>query len=220
MEKNENSLHDVLNSGELYDPNAGNLAPVQNACLERLHEFNRTPSTPEGLKKRFEMLKDMLGSCGGDDYIETPVYSNWGLSHVHLGKGVYMNFHATLVDDADIYVGDHTMFGPNVTICTAAHPVSPSLRLGQIEYNKPVRIGKNCWIGAGAIILPGITVGDHSIVGAGSVVTHDVPPMTIVAGNPARILRRITEEDEKSYDHGKPIGDEWKTSGRFPIDPD
>jgi galactoside O-acetyltransferase len=104
---------------------------------------------------------------------------------------LYANFNLTLVDDTHIYVGDYTMFGPNVTIATAAHPIEPEVREQGYQYNKPVRIGKNCWIGAGAIIVPGITIGDHVVIGAGSVVTKDIPSNVVAVGNPCRVLREI-----------------------------
>ena len=109
------------------------------------------------------------------------------------------------MDDGDIFIGDDTMIGPNVSVITALHPVSPRLRAAKIQYNKPVRIGRNVWLGAGAIILPGVTVGDNSIVGAGSVVTRDVEENTIVVGNPAHVLRKITPMDDCYYDHDKKI---------------
>ena len=207
MEKKED-LHELLNSGTLYDPRRDDIVDVQNSYLVKLYEFNGTVPTKEGLARRNQLLHEMANECGEGTYIEPPLYSNWALKHVHLGAYVYMNFHTTLVDDADIYIGDHTMFGPNVTVVTASHAFSPALRLFQAEYNKPVHIGKSVWIGAGAIILPGITIGDGAIVGAGAVVTHDVPSNAIVVGNPARILRTISEKDEVIYDHDKKVPEE------------
>ena len=107
-----------------------------------------------------------------------------------------------MIDDGEITVGDHVMFGPNVTLVTAAHPISPALREKQIQYNEPVVIGRNVWIGAGAIILPGVTIGENSVIGAGSVVTRDIPANVVAVGNPCRVMREITEEDYKTYAHG------------------
>ena len=109
------------------------------------------------------------------------------------------------MDDTHIYIEDHVLFGPNVTVCTAAHPISPDLRLKPYEYNKPIRIRRNAWIGGNVIILPGVTIGENSIIGAGSVVTKDIPANVIAVGNPCKVLRPITEEDDRFYDHGKPI---------------
>ena len=118
---------------------------------------------------------------------------------VHFGNNVFANFNLTLVDDTHIYVGDQVMFAPNVTIATAAHPISPELRAKGYQYNLPVHIGKNCWLGAGAIVLPGVTIGENTIVGAGSVVTKDLPANVIAVGNPCRVLREITDRDREYY---------------------
>ena len=114
------------------------------------------------------------------------------------------NFSCCFVDDGDIYIGDDTMIGPNCTLATSIHPVSPRLRKYKIQRNRQIHIGRNVWLGAGAIILPGVTIGNNSIVGAGSVVTKDVPANVIVVGNPARVLRQITEDDDR-FEGGKPI---------------
>ena len=118
---------------------------------------------------------------------------------MHFGKNVYANFNLTLVDDTHIYVGDYTMFGPNVTVATAGHPICPELREKGLQYNMPVHIGKNCWIGANAVVLPGITIGDNVVIGAGSVVTKDIPSNVVAAGNPCRVLRQVSEHDREYY---------------------
>ena len=141
------------------------------------------------------MLSEMFAEIGEGCYIEPPFYANWGGKHVHFGKKVYANFHLTLVDDTHIYVGDHTLLAPNVTIATAAHPIDPTLREKGYQYNLPVHIGRNCWIGAGAVILPGVSIGDNTVVGAGSVVTKDLPSNVVAVGNPCRVMREIREED-------------------------
>ena len=125
--------------------------------------------------------------------------TNFGGRHVHFGKGVYANFNLTLVDDTHIYVGDHTMFGPNVTVATAGHPIDPALRRKGYQYNAPVRIGENCWLGAGVIVLPGVTIGDNVVIGAGSVVTKDIPSNVVAVGNPCRVLRPVGERDREYY---------------------
>ena len=103
---------------------------------------------------------------------------------MHFGKGVYANFNLTLVDDNHIYIGDSTLLGPNVVIATAGHPILPELREKGYQYNIPVRIGKNCWLGAGVVVLPGVTIGDNSVIGAGSIVTKDIPSNVVAYGNP------------------------------------
>ena len=190
---NINKLH----TGELYLPNDENIMKEQLDCLELLYDYNET--RPHDFEKREELLKNMFATIGEGCYIEPPLRSNWGGRHVHFGNNVYANFNLTLVDDTYIYVGDCTMFGPNVTVATAGHPILPELREKGYQYNAPVHIGKNCWIGAGAIILPGITIGDNVEIGAGSVVTKDIPSNVVAVGNPCRVLREIGEHDREYY---------------------
>ena len=118
---------------------------------------------------------------------------------MHFGKNIYANFNLTLVDDTHIYVGDYTMFGPNVTVATAGHPIEPTLREKGYQYNATVTIGKNCWIGAGVVIVPGITIGDNVVIGAGSVVTKDLPSNVVAVGNPCKVLREVNERDKEYY---------------------
>ena len=158
---------------------------------DMLCEYNQTK--PSETEKRAGMLKKMLGDCGEGVYIEAPFYANFGGHHCHFGKMVYANYHLTCVDDTHIYVGDYTMFGPNVTVATAGHPILPEYREQLYQYNLPVTIGRNCWIGAGAIILPGVTIGDNTVIGAGSVVTKDIPENVVAVGNPCRVMREINE---------------------------
>lgn len=145
------------------------------------------------------LLKKMFAEFGEGCYIEPPLFANWGGRHVHFGKNVYANFHLTLVDDGHIYVGDGVMLGPNVTIATAGHPIDPTLRAEGLQYNADVYIQRNVWIGAGAIILPGIHIGENSVIGAGSMVTHDIPANVVAVGNPCRVLRAISQKDKEFY---------------------
>lgn len=186
-----------LHSGELYLPMDDGIMREQLDCLEKLYEYNLT--RPHDGEKREQLLKEMFASIGEGCYIEPPLRANWGGRHVHFGKKVYANFNLTLVDDTYIYVGDCTMFGPNVTVATAGHPILPELREQGYQYNAGVRIGKNCWIGAGAIILPGVTIGDNVVIGAGSVVTKDIPSNVVAVGNPCRVMREIGERDTEYY---------------------
>ena len=193
------SVYEKLHTGELYLENDPALAELQQACIAKVHVYNAI--TPCDAEKRRAQLKDMFAEIGEGCYIEPPFYANWGGKHVHFGKKVYANFHLTMVDDTHIYVGDNTLFGPNVTVATAAHPIDPELRAKGYQYNLPVHIGKNCWIGAGAVILPGVTIGDNTVVGAGSVVTKDLPANVVAVGNPCRVLREITDRDREYYRH-------------------
>ena len=188
---------DKLHSGELYNPGDDSIMAEQMQCLDRLFRFNQIP--PSGLEQRYAMLQEMFAQVGEGCYIESPLHANWGGKHVHFGINVYANFGLTLVDDTHIYVGDYTMFGPHVTIATAGHPIEPALRRKGMQYNMPVRIGSNCWLGAGVVVLPGVTIGDNSVIGAGSVVTKDIPANVVAVGNPCRVLRPIGEHDRKHY---------------------
>lgn len=191
------SMKDKMHTGELYLSGDEEIMALQEKCLDRLYDFNATRPT-EG-KKRQALMKEMFAEIGEGCYIEPPFHANWGGAHVHFGNNVYCNFNLTLVDDTHIYVGDRTKFGPNVTVATAGHPILPELREQAYQYNFPVHIGKNCWIGSGAVILPGVTIGDNSVIGAGSVVTKDIPANVVAVGNPCRVLREIGEHDREYY---------------------
>ncbi len=194
---------DKLHTGEIYDPSDSSIMAEQVMCLERLYEYNAT--RPSETYKREMLLRFMFAEVGEGCYIEPPLRANWGGHHVHFGNHVYANFNLTLVDDTHIYVGDCVMFGPNVTVATAAHPTEPTLRRRGLQYNVPVRIGSNVWVGAGAIILPGVTIGDNTVIGAGSVVTRDIPANVVAVGNPCRVLRELGERDREYYFRDKKI---------------
>ncbi len=188
-----------MHQGKLYLPNDSNIVDEQTKCLDLLYEYNST--RPTETEKRKLLLKQMFAEIGEDCYIEPPFHANFGGKHCHFGKGVYANFNLTIVDDTHVYVGDGTMFAPNVVLATAGHPILPELRGKGMQYNLPIHIGKNCWLGAGAIVLPGITIGDNTVVGAGSIVTKDLPANVVAVGNPCRVVREIGERDKVFY-HG------------------
>ncbi|MDR0886977.1 MAG: sugar O-acetyltransferase [Clostridiales Family XIII bacterium] len=165
--------------------------------LETLHEYNQT--SPINSHKKETLQKEMFAEIGDGCHIETPLHSNWGCHNVHFGSGIYCNSNLTLVDDADIYVGDDCMISPNVVITTSGHPILPILRENNYVYNIPVTIGKNVWIGSGVQILPGVTIGDNSVIGAGSVVTNNIPANVIAFGVPCRVVREIGEKDRQYY---------------------
>lgn len=184
-------------SERLYFPGDKELVLEQTKCLELLYDYNTT--RPSEFKRRAELLKEMFAEIGENCYIEQPFHSNWGGHHVHMGDNVYANFNFTLVDDGDIFIGDNCMFGPNVTIATAGHPILPELRLDMLQYNISVHIGKNVWIGAGSVIIPGVNIGDNTVIGAGSVVTKDIPANVVAVGNPCRVMREIGDRDREFY---------------------
>lgn len=188
---------DKMHTTDLYLPGDSSIVQEQAACLEKLYDFNQT--RPGELDRRTAMLKDMFAAFGEGCYIEPPLHANFGGKHVYFGRNVYANFNLTLVDDTYIYVGDFTMLGPNVVLATAGHPIFPALRKLGYQYNAPVHIGKNCWLGAGVIVLPGVTIGDNTVVGAGSVVTKDLPANVLAVGTPCRVLREISDHDREYY---------------------
>lgn len=192
------TVKEKMHAGEPYvmadDPE---LMKYQQECLDKLFEYNSL--RPSETEKKAALLKEMFAEIGEDCYIETPFHANFGGAHVHFGKNVYANFNLTLVDDTHIYVGDYTMFGPNVTLATAGHPVLPELREKLDQFNLPIHIGRNCWLGAGVIVLPGVSIGDNSVIGAGSIVTKDIPSNVVALGNPCRVLRPISERDREYY---------------------
>ena len=190
-------MKEILHTGEIYLPGDDEILEEQFQCQEKLYDYNQT--RPSEGEKRSKLLKEMFAEIGDGCYIEPPLRANWGGHFVHFGKNIYANFNLTLVDDTHIYVGDATMFGPNVTIATAGHPILPELREQAYQYNMPVHIGKNCWLGAGVIVMPGVTIGDNTVIGAGSVVTKDIPANVVAVGNPCRVMREIGEHDRKYY---------------------
>ena len=186
-----------IHSGKVYYPSGDEIMTEQLSYLDKLYDFNMT--RPTELDKREKMLKEMFWEIGENCYIEPPFHANWGGHHVHFGNNVYANFNLTMVDDTHIYVGDCTMFAPNVTVATAGHPICPELREKAYQFNMPVHIGRNCWIGAGALIMPGVSIGDNTVIGAGSVVTKDIPANVVAVGNPCKVMREITDRDREYY---------------------
>lgn len=191
--KDVNKLH----TGDIYNPGDDEIAVLQEGYQELLYDYNMT--RPGEKKKRQELLKKMFAEIGENCYIEPPLHANMGGHFVHFGEFVYANYNLTLVDDTHIYVGNEVMFGPNVTLATAGHPILPRLRKTGLQYNLPIHIGNNCWLGAGVVVLPGVTIGDNSVIGAGSIVTKDIPANVVAVGNPCKVLREINDRDKEYY---------------------
>ena len=195
-----------IHSGEIYWPSDDSIMTEQLAYLDLMDEYNRTPRRLQ--EARAGMLKKLFAEVGEGCYIESPYFANWGGHHVHLGRNIYANAGLKLVDDTHIYIGDCTMLGPNVVIATAGHPIDPELRSRGLQYNMPVRIGKNCWLGAGVVVMPGVTIGDNTVIGAGSIVTKDIPSNVVAVGNPCRVMREVGEHDRQFYFRDKKIDPE------------
>ncbi|GIN73178.1 galactoside O-acetyltransferase [Bacillus sp. J14TS2] len=189
-------IREKMHNGKLYCCNDEGLLKEQTECMEVLYDFNQT--RPSEVEKRKELLQKVFAEVGDNVYIEPPLHANWG-RFTHVGNDVYANFNLTLVDDTDIHIGNNVLIGPNVIIDAGTHPVHPELRRKAAQYNLPVVIGDNVWIGAGAIILPGVRIGENTVIGAGSVVTKDIPANVIAVGSPCRVVREINEHDLKFY---------------------
>ena len=191
-------IRDRMLSRKLYCGNDPQLAEEQLQRLDLLFAYNALP--PSKQKEKQALLHEMFAQIGEGCYIETPFYANWAGKFVHFGKGIYANFGLTLVDDGEIFVGDHVMFGPHVILSAGTHPVHPELRKKQAQYNAAIRIEHNVWIGANCVVLPGVTIKENSIIGAGSIVTKDIPANVIAVGSPCKVLRPIEEKDFLYFD--------------------
>lgn len=192
-----------MKAGLLYDPSTSDVMDYQLSLLDKMVEYNNT--LPREQERRQALLKELFGAVGEGCYIEAPYHANWGGKNVYMGNHVYANFNLTLVDDANIYIGNDVMFAPNVVVATAGHPLNPTLREKGYQYNQEVRIGNNVWVGANATILPGVTIGDNTVIGAGAVVSRDLPPNVLAMGVPARVVRELGEHDKKYYFRDKEI---------------
>lgn len=188
-ETTEDEILKVLHTGEEYLPFDERIFEIQKYYQALLDHFNTLG--PYQTEERQAYLQYMFADLGEDCYIEPPFNANFGGKFVHFEDRVYANSNLTLVDDTHIYVGAGTQLGPNVTLATAMHPLNHERRAKGYQYNKPVRIGKNCWFGVGVVVQPGVTVGDNTIIGAGSVVTRDIPSNVLAFGTPCRVIREL-----------------------------
>lgn len=184
-------------SGLPYVYNGKAIIDEQYRYQDNLAAYNHT--VPSEHEKRKQMLASLMAEVGENCTIDTPVHANWGLHNVHFGSNIYCNAMVSFVDDADIFIGDYCMIGPGTVFATAGHPVNPRLRELRYVYNQPIRVGRNVWIGSGVQIMPGITIGDNSVIGAGSVVTKDIPANVVAVGNPCHVLREIGPQDNQYF---------------------
>ena len=199
--------YEKMVKGLIYNPGDEKIMSEQLQYQDKLWEFNQLK--PSQYSEKIKYMKEMFAECGDNCYIELPFRANWGGHHVHFGSGIYANSNLTIVDDGHVYVGDKVMFGPNVTIATANHPIEPTLRAKGLQYNKDVYVGENTWIGAGVIIVPGVRIGKNTVIGGGSVVTKDIPDNVVAVGNPCRVLREVGERDKKYFYKNEEI--DWET---------
>jgi len=176
-------------AGELYDPLDSELVRARTRARDLCQALNASAEAQQQERRR--ILCELLGRGGEDVSIQPPFYCDYG-SNILLGAKCYFNFNCVVLDVCQVKIGDYSLFGPAVQIYTATHPLSAALRRTQ-EYGKPIEIGSDVWVGGGAILCPGVTIGSRSVIGAGSVVTRDVPEGVFAAGNPCRVIRDITD---------------------------
>lgn len=173
------------------------LSELSHNNRSRIQEFNR--SKREEYELRDQIMREVFGSVGDNSMVEQPVQIDYG-AHIHIGDNFYANFDCIFMDVAEINIGNNVMIGPRVSLLTASHPVGAKARRSGLEYALPITIEDDVWIGGNTTVLPGVRIGKSSIIGAGSVVTGDIPPGVMAAGNPCRVLRRLTEDDDIYWD--------------------
>ena len=172
------------------------LDAVREACKAIIYEFNLLKPDERG--RIPEILKKLFGKTGNHIWIEPPFHCDYGWN-IEAGENFNANYGLTILDVGKVTFGDNVLIAPNVSIYAAGHPIHPASRNSGYEYGIPITIGNNVWIGGSVVILPGVTIGDNVVIGAGSVVTRDIPANVIAAGNPCRVLRAITDADRKFY---------------------
>jgi acetyltransferase-like isoleucine patch superfamily enzyme len=194
------SEREKMTSGEIYNSQTEELIEDRLRAKELLKRFNDAGVREIELRKK--TLDELFGSTNGEFYIEQPFFCSYGYN-IHWGKNAYANYNLTILDNGRVSVGDNVMIGPSVQLLTACHPLCAEERNTLFEFTRPIIIGDNVWIGGGAVILPGVSIGKNSVIGAGSVVTKDIPDDVVAAGNPCRVIREITVND-KILNHKKP----------------
>jgi maltose O-acetyltransferase len=183
------SERDKMLAGELYDPMDRELVAGRDRARDLCQALNATREAQQEERRR--ILKELFGAGGEGVWMQPPFFCDYG-SNIYLGERVFFNFNCVVLDVCEVRIGDFTQFGPAVQVYTATHPMNAELRRKQ-EFAKPIAIGSDVWVGGGAIICPGVRIGSKSVIGAGSVVTRDIPEGVFAAGNPCRVIREITE---------------------------
>lgn len=180
---------DKMRAGELYDPFDAELVAARTRARNLCQDLNTTREADQDLRRR--LTRELFGAGGDSVWMQPPFYCDYGVNIV-LGERVFFNFNCVVLDVCPVRIGNFTLFGPNVQLYTATHPLNAELRRRQ-EFAKPITIGDDVWVGGGAIVCPGVTIGSRTVIGAGSVVTRDIPPDVVAAGNPCRVMRKIAD---------------------------
>lgn len=186
-----NSERDKMLAGQLYDPLDSELVRMRERARELCRQLNTAPETDQ--ETRRTIVRELFGSGGDTVWMQPPFYCDYG-SNIHLGERVFFNFNCIVLDVCEVRIGDFTFFGPAVQIYTATHPMNAKLRRTQ-EFAKPITIGSDVWVGGGAILCPGVQIGAATVIGAGSVVTRNIPDNVFAAGNPCRVIRTLEENE-------------------------
>jgi maltose O-acetyltransferase len=180
-----------MRAGQLYDPLDPELVQMRERARDLCWALNATREAQQA--ERRALLGQLLGSGADSAWIQPPFLCDYG-SNIQLGPRVYFNFNCVVLDVCEVRIGEHTMLGPAVQLYTATHPLNAAERRKK-EYSKPIEIGADCWIGGGAIVCPGVKIGDKAVIGAGSVVTRDIPSGVLAVGNPCRVVREIRDDE-------------------------
>ncbi|MFC6169149.1 sugar O-acetyltransferase [Loigolactobacillus jiayinensis] len=185
--------YDLMTTGQLYDSTAAELVQLRATTKQLVFRYNR--SAPEQSALRQELLAQLIDCPSGDAYFKPSLQVDYG-HHVHVGRQFYANADCILLDVAPINIGDNVMLGPRVSLYTAGHPLVASVRNQYLEFGQPITLADNVWLGGNVVVCPGVTIGANTVVGAGAVVTKNLPANVVAAGNPARIVRSLTAADE------------------------
>ena len=195
------TMRERIAQGKLFTDCCEGLEEDRIRAKKLQQEFNA--SMPDDMEKRARIIFEILGS-EPNFWIEPPFFFAYGYN-ISLGTGVYINVNCSFIDDGKISVGRNTFFGPSVTVATSGHPIDPMLRSQGYIYAAPVEIGRNCWIGANCVICPGVHIGNNAVIGAGSVVTEDIPENVVAAGNPCKVIRKVGQQDREFYYKERPV---------------
>jgi maltose O-acetyltransferase len=180
-------------AGELYDALDAQLSEERLKARLLIKELN--DSREDQTTERARILKELIPNAGEGLWLQPPFYCDYGYN-MKLGEKVFFNFNCVVLDVAQVVIGSRTLFGPNVQIYTATHPIDHKVRASGLEFAKPISIGEDVWVGGSAVICPGVNIGDRSVIGAGSVVTRDIPADVFAAGNPCKVIRHLTESEK------------------------